>query len=213
MKNGTHVVYLKNKDISLLGLNKKDIWIVTGYVLSLDFLDIKSISKNKSFQAHPSDLISINELKRIGKFKEEYFIEKAYNKITESKKMSYEGKKMSYKETNIVKRTTDANVSAGKVAATIATGKTINALVASKVVPQLPLMVKVYADTAIGTLVIANIVDFVVKQYMADNRKANFASDAMMQAAMVELLAEFDFEVMIEDILSNVTLPEEVTAE
>ena len=107
---------------------------------------------------------------------------------------------------DMVKRTTDANVNATKVAATIATGRTVNAVLVNKFRKQIPVLARGYADTPLGAVVIANIVDFAVKQFAADNAKFNYVSDAMMQAAMVDLLEEFDFESIMNDVLSGVTL-------
>ena len=106
-----------------------------------------------------------------------------------------------------VKRTVNANVEAAKVAASVTAGKTLNSVVADKVKPQLPIMVRGYADTPIGKVVIANIADFVVKQFMPHNEKANIATNAMMDAAMVELLGSFDLEKIVSEVVSSVELP------
>ena len=107
---------------------------------------------------------------------------------------------------NVVKRTTDANVSAAKVAATITAGKTLNNLATQKFVPLLPLMVKGYADTVFGRVAMANIADFAVKQFMPNNPKAQMATQAMMQAAMLELADSFDLEGIVTELVDSVAL-------
>ena len=106
-----------------------------------------------------------------------------------------------------------AGGSAAKVAATITAGKTLNALVAKKVVPQMPMMTRGYADTALGRVGIANIADCAVKQFLACNTKANLATNAMMQAAMLELMDTFDLEAIVNDVLANVKLDIEDVAD
>lgn len=106
-----------------------------------------------------------------------------------------------------VKQTVDSNVSAAKVAASITAGKALNKVVADKVTPQLPMMVQGYANTALGRVVLANAFDFGVKQFMPTNEKANLATKAMMEAAMVEMLEQFDFEKMVNEVVNSVELP------
>lgn len=228
-KKGDYVVYLKNGDMDALGKVKKDIWIVTDiysdrYQHGVDITaTLESISSDKRFSTNTDNLITTAYLQSRNKFRKEYFNSAAYAAymkevaVTKSNtfKKEYEAKFTNDKEvgdTNmrsnktVVKRTTDANVDAAKVGAMVATGRTVNAVVLDKVRDKLPLMARGYADTAFGAVILANIVDFGIKQYFADNAKFNYVSDAMMQAAMVDLMAEFDFEGMINDILSNVSL-------
>jgi len=120
----------------------------------------------------------------------------------------YKSKEISVKEGK-VKEVMDNNVGAAKVAASITAGKALNRLVAEKVAPQLPLMVQGYAKTPVGTVVLANIADFAIKQFMPGNVKANLASKAMMEAAMVELMGSFDFETLVNEIVNSVELPVE----
>jgi hypothetical protein len=108
---------------------------------------------------------------------------------------------------NKVKQVVDNNVDAAKVAASITAGKALNTIVADKVTPQLPLLVQGYAKTALGKVVLANVADFAVKQFMPTNEKANIAANAMMQAAMVELMDSFDFEKIVNEIVNSVELP------
>jgi hypothetical protein len=226
MREGQNVVYInKSSGIHSLGQTRKDIWKVREYFASSDQLQVESLSKpGKIFNSNAENFYTVESLLREGKFKKEFFIEKAYHKAnsqlygeswesycndkeaSSDDKIKFTESKMS--NTNMVKRTVDSNVDAAKVAAKITAGKTLNGLVATQLRDRkiLPVMVRGYADTAFGAVVIANIADFAVKQFAANNRKAVIATDAMMQAAMVELMEEFDFEGMINDLLSNVNL-------
>ena len=127
----------------------------------------------------------------------------------EVNKQEYSNEKQS-KEISVkdkVKQTVDSNVSAAKVAASITAGNALNKLVLDKVVPQLPIMAQGYARTPLGQVVVANAFDFGVKQFMPMNEKANLASKAMMEAAMVDLLQQFDFEKLVNELVSSVDLP------
>jgi len=151
----------------------------------------------------------------MGAFNKDNFIDAAYDKYRGISTGTAEFKNNTTvgdtdMQGNMVKRTVNANTDAAKVAAAITAGRTINNVVTAKVVPKLPMLVKGYADTPLGRVVMANVIDFAVKQYMPTNRKANYASDAAMQAAMVDFLADFDIEGMLEDVLNSVTMPEEV---
>ena len=166
----------------------------------------KAKMAKEQFYKQEYDDIWVDETKS-QKFREE--IIKQIEKDKKSIKIPTQGK-ISVKEINMndkVKRTVNANVDAAKTAASITAGKTLNKIVADKVTPQLPLMVRGYAGTPLGTVVIANVADFAVKQFMPHNEKANIATDAMMQAAMVELLGSFDLEKIVNEVVSSVELP------
>ena len=67
-------------------------------------------------------------------------------------------------------------------------------------------MVRGYVDTAVGRVVIANLLNFAVSQYAPGNRKAVIAADAAMQAAMLELVQSFNVGEMIDEVLKGVNL-------
>lgn len=114
------------------------------------------------------------------------------------------------KMSNKMKETLNDNEVSARVAARITAGKTINAAVLEKLKPQLPLMVRGYADTAFAPIVIANLVNFAVSSFAADNDKAVWAANAMMDAAMTEFMASFNIEKILKEVLSSVdvTIPE-----
>lgn len=107
-------------------------------------------------------------------------------------------------KTNVV----DNNVRSAKIGARIVAGKTLNNVIKEKITPHMPLMVRGYKDTIFADVIIANIAKVAVDNFASDNRKAVYAANAMMEAAMVDLLASFNFEALISDALSNVNLEE-----
>jgi hypothetical protein len=213
LKRGTYVVYLQNGDTEALGENIKDLWKVGDYDSKRNTIELKSLSKlDKGFYTNTRNAVPISELINKNMFHKKYFVPAAYEYVVGSiTKTSYSKDNINVGDTqmktdNMVKRTTDANMNAAKVAATITAGKTLNAIVAQKVTPKLPFGVKGYADTVFGRVVIANIADFVVKQFMGNNYKANMATEAMMQAAMLELADSFDLEGIVADLVDSVNL-------
>lgn len=208
VKEGDYVVYVKDGNLNTLGQHKRDIWIVRDLGTWNTEVSLRSIrDKNKTFETDSSNVVSLDTVKAQNLFKEKNFITEAWNKYnnTDSNQYFTESKTMN---NNAVSRTMDANVDAAKVAATITAGNTLNKVVARQLVDRkvLPILVRGYADTAFGAVIIANIADFAVKQFNVKNPKARLATEAMMQAAMVDLLAEVDFEGIINDVLANVDL-------
>lgn len=220
IKKGDIVAYIYGGEDQIYRMNPKNrgLWEVTkinrNNEVSLtsvtcnahSFIGTTKNTGTRNFVSQVKNLVKLDTLIKLGVFKRNYFSDAAlgYSKdITNKTKV-----KQKVKNKNMVTRTMDSNVDAAKVAATITAGKTINKVVFKKIKGKLPVLVRGYADTALGTVVLANVMDFMVKQFAADNTKAAFAADAMMQAAMVELMAEFDFAAMLEEILSSVSLPE-----
>ena len=232
MKRGSYVVYLK--PISNLGDfgHKRDIWVISNHLLATNEVALQSISDQyKNFTTEARNLVSVKDLIAKGEFKKEYFNDKAFkayqNLCVEFLKEKEANAKYASEtiydientiqvgdtmkgNNTMVTRTVSSNTDAVKVAAKIATGRTVNAVFTKQLVDRklLPMMLRGYADSPLGAVVIANIVDFGVKQFAADNAKFAYVSDAMMASAMVDLLAEFDFEAIMNDVLSNVSLSE-----
>ncbi len=105
------------------------------------------------------------------------------------------------------------NQDAVAMSARITAGNIINQRVVELVKPQLPLMVKGYAETALGKAVIANAIASAMTHFMPGNEKVNLASQAMIESAMLNLVGSFNIEEMIDEVLSGVTLPSMTTEE
>ena len=68
---------------------------------------------------------------------------------------------------------------------------------------QLPMMVRGYADTPLGHLVLANLALLAVEHFRSDQRQLRRLAQAMQVQAYQELLKELDIDGMIDDLLEN----------
>lgn len=120
--------------------------------------------------------------------------------------LNKEENKMSEKVKDLI----EDNADAAKVAAKIVAGDTLNSALMEKVVPQLPLLVRGYASTPLGKIVLANLVNFGVDNFMQDNPKAAWVADAMMVAAMTDALSSFNLEKILKEVIdtAGVVIPE-----
>jgi len=99
-----------------------------------------------------------------------------------------------------------ANKSAAGTAASVTIGNIINTRVVKIVTPKLPMMVRGYAETPMGKAVVANLVATSIVHFMPTNEKAMLAANAMVQAAMLEFTASFNFEQMVNEMLDGLDL-------
>jgi hypothetical protein len=132
-------------------------------------------------------------------FTNEKLINSTPTQPTENKKM----------KTDIIAATVDKNVKAAKVAAQLVAGDALNAAVLTKLKPHLPMMVRGYAEHTLAPVLAANIVSFIVSTWASQNVKANWAAEAMMQAAMTDFARSFNIDAIIEDILAGIEIPTE----
>lgn len=95
-----------------------------------------------------------------------------------------------------------AAITAGKIEA----GRIAIKQVSKVVTPKLPMMMRGYADTAIGRVVMANLFNFAVQQFASDNKTAQLVSDAMLEGAMLEMLQSFNVQEMIEGVVDKVDI-------
>lgn len=97
-----------------------------------------------------------------------------------------------------------ANKSAIKTAAVIAVGQAGNATAKKAIVPVLPMMVRGYADSMFGDVIIANMVNLAVTQFAPDNEKAIAVSQAMIDASMLEVLGKIDIPNLIDKLTAGI---------
>lgn len=102
----------------------------------------------------------------------------------------------------------DTNLSAVKIATRITLGKTINKALAKKVKPKLPMMIRGYAEHPLFDILLANAFNIIVKQKFPENKKANYAADAMMEASMLTMAESFNLDEMLSDFLDGIKLPD-----
>lgn len=203
MNIGDNVIYVNGGDIADMFIGyKRTAWVVTDISERTIHL-VNILDNNRSFTTDIRNLIPISEVEKLGKLDPKYLRADILDLLLENSKSK--GKFMS-EEKSMIERTMKSNTAAAKVAATVTAGNTLNRVVAKKISPQLPMLARGYADSAMGRVVIANVADFGVKQFMPGNAKALLATEAMMQAALLELLGSFDIEGMVEEVLNSVSL-------
>lgn len=100
---------------------------------------------------------------------------------------------------NVAENNKSAAIDAGYLTAgTIANNQF--AKVSSK---HLPMMVRGYADTPLGKLVLANVAQMLVQHFKADNKAANRLTEAMMTSAMAEVIGSTGIEDLIDGFLND----------
>ena len=95
------------------------------------------------------------------------------------------------------------NTEAATSAAFMEAGRIANNQLAKLAAKQLPIVVRGYAETALGKLIIANIAAVAIERFKPDNRQAATLSKAMMVQAYQELIATVDIEGLIDEMLSD----------
>lgn len=109
---------------------------------------------------------------------------------------------LSFKETASV--LVEGNKSAFKANAARRAGQIFNERVRGAIVPQLPLLVRAYADQAWFKFVIANAVAGAVVKFGHTNEKLLILADAGVNAANDEFLGSFNLEEMVNGIIDGI---------
>jgi len=222
--------YINNEDIPIneeyliyTGNNNKSKYIF--YVVSIDS---NSITVKNATRSDNRDSNWVNKIDPVNKVPfipvidltkkelKEILIPAAYDKLKQSdtfklcKSNKQQVKQQEKPKMKIENKIMQNNTKAAKAAAQLAAGNVLNKTIAAKVKPQLPMFVKGYADHPLANVVIANIAAFAVQNFAADNAKAVWASNSMMIAAMAEFMQSFNLEKIVDEVLSSVTIPDEV---
>lgn len=121
-------------------------------------------------------------------------------KENETKSETKREEKTMTKLTSVIDKNKAALIQAGKIEA----GSIVMKRISKLVTPQLPFMVRAYADTPAGRLVMANIFNFAVTQYAGNNKNAVLLADAALQGSMVEMLQSFNFNDLIDKVIEGV---------
>ena len=98
------------------------------------------------------------------------------------------------------------NQEAAKMAASITAGNILNDKVVGIISPRLPPFAVGYANTEMGKAVIANVVASAITHFMPANEKANLASKAMVDSAMLSFVGSFNIEEMVTELMDGVNL-------
>lgn len=96
-----------------------------------------------------------------------------------------------------------SNFSAAKTAAVMEAGRIANVEITKVLAKRLPMMVKGYADTPAGRLVVANLAGVALQQFRPDDVRLKALVDAMQVQAYQELLQTIDIEGFIDGLLEN----------
>lgn len=138
----------------------------------------------------------------------EYEWAKWANQKQEQKAFCYKQEKPQEKQNmNVIDSVVQRNKTAVTGAAALTAGKTINRVVTKKVAPLLPEGVQAYADSAIGRLVVANIIAALADTYKGTNSgKLRTASQFMVESAVFELVDNLQIDAVISDFLEDSTI-------
>ena len=109
---------------------------------------------------------------------------------------------------NMMNQVTEANVTASKAAAQVTAGNVLNKTLLTKLRPQLPMLARGYAEHAFADVVVANLANFAVANFASDNKRAKWATEAMMIAAMSKFMESFNIEDIVANMLEGIDIPE-----
>lgn len=97
----------------------------------------------------------------------------------------------------------ETNKNSASSAAYMEAGHIANKQLGKVMSKQLPMMVRGYADTPLGHLIMANLAVLAIDHFRPDQRQLRRLAQAMQVQAYQELLKELDIDGMIDDLLDN----------
>lgn len=100
----------------------------------------------------------------------------------------------------------NVNKTALVTAAKLEAGKIGLKQMSKLVQPAIPMMLRGYADTAMGRVALANIFHFAASNYAGGNDKVKVVADAMLEAAMVEFVGSFNIEEIFEKVIGGIDI-------
>lgn len=103
----------------------------------------------------------------------------------------------------IIAELIESNKNAATSAAYMEAGRIANKEVSHLLAKQLPLVVRGYADTSAGRLVVANLAALVVQQFRPGEKALVNLAQAMQVQAYQELIQTLDIEGFVENLLNN----------
>ena len=106
------------------------------------------------------------------------------------------------KVTDVIQKNVDLSTSAAFLEAGRIANKQLSGVAGKK----LPIMVRAYADTSLGRLILANIALLAQEHFRPDDVRLQKLANAMTVSAYQEVLQQFDIESFIDDLLSNATI-------
>lgn len=97
----------------------------------------------------------------------------------------------------------NANKDLAKSAAYLEAGRITNNKLQALVVPQLPLMVRGYANTPVGKLVLANLLLVGIQKFKPENQALSKLAYASVTQAYAEVFESFDIEGIIDGFMKD----------
>lgn len=97
----------------------------------------------------------------------------------------------------------NANKDLAKTAAYLEAGRITNNKLVKLVAPQLPMLLRGYAETPIGKLAIANMLLIGVQKFKPENQQLSKLGYAAVTQAYAELFESFDIEGVINGFLKD----------
>jgi hypothetical protein len=95
------------------------------------------------------------------------------------------------------------NGEAMKNAAFLEAGTIVNKQLTKLASAKLPMMVRGYADSPVGKLVIANLFAVVIREMRKDDKALNRLAEASLEAAHLDMIRTLDIDGLIDELLSS----------
>jgi hypothetical protein len=195
--------------IALQMLDKDNIERPIGWIpKALNVIAAKALRKGHTLKAVVTKHAPNDDFKR--KLFVEVFIDKGVKTDANRCITDYIPTQPSIKEpsmaTKSVNQIVEQNITLGASAAFLEAGRIANVQLSSIASKKLPIMVRAYADTALGRLLLANIALMARDHFRPNDERLGKLVNAMTVSAYQEVLQTFDVEAMIDDMISNSTI-------
>lgn len=126
--------------------------------------------------------------------------------VKETKTQTKTQTKMEEKTMSKVNAIVTANKSAAQTAVKIEAGNIALDKLGKLIAPRMPFGTSSYLKSPLGKVVMANLISFAITQYAANNPKAKIISEAVMDAAALELVQSFNIGALIDDLVGSINL-------
>lgn len=97
----------------------------------------------------------------------------------------------------------DKNKTVATSAAFMEAGRIANSQASKVIAKQLPIMVRGYAETPLGRLLLANIASMAQEHFRGNDQKLQKLTQAMMVAAWQEVYQQIDIDGFIDQLMQN----------
>lgn len=98
-------------------------------------------------------------------------------------------------------------------AAVLETGRIANKQLGKLAQNHLPMPLNMLSGTPIGSVVLANLLKFAVEQFRPDDKMLERVVNGMVVASYSEFLGQFNFDELVDELLSNTSLKRALNAQ